>query len=918
MNYIEQVFRNKAKDEGCSILVSKWNYDSTLIPEALETIPLIFPHFSKHNKSHSETILNNIVNVLGKNVIEQLSSTDLWLILESAYCHDLGMVITVEMINAALQDGSFLKYFRSVLADPFHDMYKYAAFYAIKDGKLVLKQNEFSLMMYDSVRFLMSDYFRSRHADNSLKAIANTDSVLALDLPKAIVPTRLISMMGAVCRSHTLNFNEVMSLPQVENGIATDMAHPRFVACLLRLGDILDIDNNRFSDVFMKTISEMPELSQLHKDKHLSITHLRIDSKYIEVNAKCKSPRVAKVTKDWFSWIKEEVNNQTLRWNTIVPDDISCYLPTISHLDIEIEGYDNLSTIEMPRFTIDVNKALELLQGKNFYKDPFDSIRELLQNAVDSTLLKFYELYKDSEVIRNGIGKSFLDVAKQFPIYVEVRRDAKGIIQVSISDKGLGISKQQLKFLSNTGSSSKNVLKQDIIRNMPMWMRPSGVFGIGFQSIFLLTDRVDIETKDFFTDECISIEMYNPRSKMKGDIYIKPCSHMYESGFKLHFSLKEECNRQKKTESNDFFDEIHEEDNVVSICEKVKQYAELSFFPIYCNEEYIEREDNLYFDQATGIELKFSDSNGVLDQKFYFKNAHVASLPNVPFFSLIANFHSCDSVDFLTLDRGEFKDSMKSEAQILLFQAIDNYLHSPSFTPVYNKGINSFVLFMRLLGKASIPRLEKDWDFKFKGRPVHEYLSYQKVIVTTTFAQANDVEFKEIGNDLLLSIDVIFMASSEEIIRTFLKILSDHYRNCYLKRVFVENKFKCVQYVMQNEDESDDDIGDLNEILPFVLDMLRRRDHFAILPYIKGFRHLRIPTDKAQDKVVDSSIATMLPRKKMVKMISPFKYDGNKLIDNRCQELYDFVHECNGSSIDDIKADYEKFSQLIMAMWNNK
>lgn len=462
MNFIEQVLRSKAKDEGCSILVSKWNYDSTLIPEALETIPLIFPHFSKHNKSHSETILNNIVNVLGKNVIEQLSSTDLWLILEAAYCHDLGMVITVEMIHEALQDGSFLKYFRSVLADPFHEMYKYASFYDIKDGKLVLKQNDFSLLMYDSVRFLMSDYFRSRHADNSLKAITNTDSVLALDLPKAIVPSRLISMMGAVCRSHTLSFNEVMMLPQVENGIATDMAHPRFVACLLRLGDILDIDNNRFSDVFIKTISEMPELSQLHKDKHLSITHLRIDSKYIEVNAKCNSPRVAKVTKDWFSWIKEEVNNQTLRWNTIVPDDVSCYLPTISSLDIEIEGYDNLSTIEMPRFTIDVNKALELLQGKNFYKDPFDSIRELLQNAVDSTLLKLYELYKDTEVIRNGIDDSFLDAAKLFPIHVDVRRDSQGIIQVSISDKGLGISKQQLKFLSNTGSSSKNVLKSPL------------------------------------------------------------------------------------------------------------------------------------------------------------------------------------------------------------------------------------------------------------------------------------------------------------------------------------------------------------------------------------------------------------------------------------------------------------------------
>lgn len=915
MNYIEQVFRDKAKDEGCSILVSKWNYDSTLIPEALETIPLIFPHFSKHNKSHSETILNNIVNVLGKNVIEQLSSTDLWLILESAYCHDLGMVITVEMINAALQDGSFLKYFRSVLADPFHEMYKYAAFYAIKNGKLVLKQNDFSLMMYDSVRFLMSDYFRSRHADNSLKAIANTDSVLALDLPKAIVPTRLISMMGAVCRSHTLNFNEVMSLPQVENGIATDMAHPRFVACLLRLGDILDIDNNRFSDVFMKTISEMPELSQLHKDKHLSITHLRIDSKYIEVNAKCKSPRVAKVTKDWFSWIKEEVNNQTLRWNTIVPDDISCYLPTISHLDIEIEGYDNLSTIEMPRFTIDVNKALELLQGKNFYKDPFDSIRELLQNAVDSTLLKLYELYKNTEVVRNGIDVSFLNAAKQFPIHVEVRRDSNGIIQVSISDRGLGISKHQLKFLSNTGSSSKNVLKQDIIRNMPEWMRPSGVFGIGFQSIFLLTDRVDIETKDFFTDECISIEMYNPRSKMKGDIYIKPCSHMYESGFKLHFSLKEECNRQK-TESNGFFDEIHEEDSVVSICEKVKQYAELSFFPIYCNEEYIERESNLYFDQKTGIELKFSDTNETLEQKFYFKNALVDPLPNVPFFSMVANFHSCNSVDYLTLDRCAFKDKMQSEAQILLYQAIDNYLHSASYLPVYNKGVNSIVLFMRLIGNTSIPVLEKDWDYEFKGKPIHEYLNYHKVTVTSTFNSLNGIKLEEVGNELHLIVDVLSMSSSEDSIRVFFKILSDHFKNCYIKRLFAENRFRCVEYIMQDEDESDDDID--NSILSFDCEILKDNRHSVMLPYYKGFRHLRIPADKAMDIAVDLSVVPMLFSNKIVKVISPFKYDGNKLIDNRCQELYDFVHECNGSSIDDIKADYEKFSQLIMTMWNNK
>lgn len=56
----------------------------------------------------------------------------------------------------------------------------------------------------------------------------------------------------------------------------------------------------------------------------------------------------------------------------------------------------------------------------------------------------------------------------------------------------------------------------------------------------------------------------------------------------------------------------------------------------------------------------------------------------------------------------------------------------------------------------------------------------------------------------------------------------------------------------------------------------------------------------------------------MVKMISPFKYDGNKLIDNRCQELYDFIRDCNGSSINEIKEDYARFVQVIMTYWNKK
>ena len=46
---------------------------------------------------------------------------------------------------------------------------------------------------------------------------------------------------------------------------------------------------------------------------------------------------------------------------------------------------------------------------------------------------------------------------------------------------------------------------------MPEWLQPSGEFGIGFQSIFMITDLVHINTKSFFTQQELEIELSNPK-----------------------------------------------------------------------------------------------------------------------------------------------------------------------------------------------------------------------------------------------------------------------------------------------------------------------------------------------------------------------------------------------------------------------
>ncbi|MDN8318402.1 ATP-binding protein, partial [Acinetobacter baumannii] len=80
------------------LLESQWRFDQELISKALQNVSSIFPHYSRHDVSHSRQIIVNIERLLGDK-IKFLSATDTWLILEAAYNHDIGMVITQKQIE---------------------------------------------------------------------------------------------------------------------------------------------------------------------------------------------------------------------------------------------------------------------------------------------------------------------------------------------------------------------------------------------------------------------------------------------------------------------------------------------------------------------------------------------------------------------------------------------------------------------------------------------------------------------------------------------------------------------------------------------------------------------------------------------------------------------------------------------------
>lgn len=116
-----------------------------------------------------------------------------------------------------------------------------------------------------------------------------------------------------------------------------------------------------------------------------------------------------------------------------------------------------------------------MIEGSGLYKEKHIFIREFVQNAIDALKMQLWrDLKNDVHLEYRGKSKEELSQLMPFEIpseifdryYVTVdikTLEDKNQTQVTISDNGIGITIEQ-------------------------WLRPTGGFGIGMQSAFLVTE----------------------------------------------------------------------------------------------------------------------------------------------------------------------------------------------------------------------------------------------------------------------------------------------------------------------------------------------------------------------------------------------------------------------------------------------
>lgn len=504
-------------------LWSSWDKAREDLIQPLSTIGSEFRNFSRHDESHFQEIIRIIGRLLGEEGVNALSATDTFLLLMGAYTHDIGMCLSFNAIAKEFLTEAVQKKIKTLETHRDKQVAEAAQIWMgnYDKDKYLGKESLWPLEVKNAGHILIAQIMREEHAERSA-AYLNENETIKRSLHLDDHPG-LIDCLADIARMHCADFKEVyMNLTDCENGVMgeTDNYHPKFLACMIRLGDLLDITQNRFNVYSLNQLKNIPETSAAHKGKHECLKgRPSISQDGIRATFDCKDDAVYREVTSWYNTLEQELKDQRFVWEKIVPAELKGkYTPPQTEkgeqgVQIKYKGKE----LEHPelmglQFNISSQRTFEMLKGGHIYKKPGRVfLREIVQNALDATKLQIWEdidihlpftLQKPDREIDSREKILFSDdipasIYDKYPINLNVDydKDRQAII-VTCEDWGTGISEESLiRMTSQVGASRKADEKyNETIAEMPYFLQPTAAFGLGLQTVFYVTDEFTVDT----------------------------------------------------------------------------------------------------------------------------------------------------------------------------------------------------------------------------------------------------------------------------------------------------------------------------------------------------------------------------------------------------------------------------------------
>ncbi len=446
---------------------------------AMALIPVTFRQYTVHDIRHCKNVITRMGEILPPETLAKLNALEITFLLLSALLHDIGMVVTDhEKAETFLSQG-----FRRFQVEGHADRNK-----AIDEARSA--GNEPRARAIEDA--LLAEYYRRLHPERVRqfmeRHLAGRFQYREIDFADDL---------ARLCESHAWGVEESNDAHHPGKAVAwldddtrlyVVRVNLQYLACILRLADILDFDRSRTPLAVFQHLDFSEPKSWEEWNKHLQVKGYVITPTQVAFDIPCTYPVFYVAVHEFLDWIDVELRQSRYLVENKPQTTAERYKLFLQQVvdRHKVRMADPSYVAGAFRFQLEYENILTLLMDKSLYPDPSLFLRELLQNALDACRRK----EADTQV--NGI-------AYMPRIVVWDRTDDLNDPRVIFQDNGVGMSQRIVEqYFLRIGRSYYRSPEFDAERQRLQEhgkeLDACSQFGIGILSCFLVGDRFEIET----------------------------------------------------------------------------------------------------------------------------------------------------------------------------------------------------------------------------------------------------------------------------------------------------------------------------------------------------------------------------------------------------------------------------------------
>lgn len=327
--------------------------------------------YTQHNQEHATNLINNCIKIINSIGYLQISSKDYYLVFCSCYLHDISMVLYPDK-NKLLYDYDIES--NIILNNIRQEILNHYDFLDFKNLKSIL------LDANEKLDYFFESKIRNTHAKQSSNFIRTNEDLDFID-------STARETIAEISEAHTYDPRDVY---KIKSNAKNSLISKKFDKIVLRIADILDIGEERVSNIFFKNnINNMNEESRFQWLSHYLISSYSIQTKYSIKDKKTQNSSLDSYLKN--RSISEEITiNINIKYNqlTKVEKSLKCNKSQIKEINqdsIEIELNNSICTGEC-------NFMCKWMHVKNKYMfEEFYALQEYLSDNIEN--------YFDSKIV---------------------------------------------------------------------------------------------------------------------------------------------------------------------------------------------------------------------------------------------------------------------------------------------------------------------------------------------------------------------------------------------------------------------------------------------------------------------------------------------------------------------------------------